>query len=65
VGRIRSPRLYGFSKAYPPGIEARRRCITDYEMIFLGRVLKFSPLEIASAVKTRDLLALAQSEILG
>ena len=42
-------------------IEARRRCITDYELILLGRVLKFSPLEIASSVKTRDLLALVHS----
>jgi transcriptional regulator with XRE-family HTH domain len=43
-------------------IESRRRCITDYELILLGRVLKFSPLEIASTVKTRDLLALAHAE---
>jgi hypothetical protein len=46
-------------------IEARRRCITDYELILLGRVLKFSPMELVAYVKTRDILALVHAESRG
>lgn len=43
-------------------IESRRRCITDYELILLTRVLKTSITELAVPLKKSELLKLTHSE---
>lgn len=42
-------------------IEARRRCITDYELVLLSRVLKLSLTDLTAPLKSHDLLSLTDS----